>query len=348
MTIPIPATMRASVLLAKEELAVEDRPVPTLAADEVLIKISAVGVCGSDVHYFKEGRIGDFVVSSPLILGHEAAGTIVGVGQDVSPERIGERVSIEPQHPGATSSETMSGRYNLDPHMEFYATPPIDGAFAEYAKIQSHFAFAVPDEVSDDAAALMEPLSVGIAAARKAGITAGSRVLIAGAGPIGVIAVQVARAFGATEIFISDIDEDRLAQAVKFGATGSINPVKEDIATMDLAVDAFIDASGATQAVLSGLRAVRPGGTVVLVGMGADEIALPIPFIQNNELVITGVFRYANTWPTAINLVRTGRVDLDSMVSARFGLEQVQEALDASTLSTSMKVIVTPGSDSNG
>ncbi len=348
MTTPTPANMRTSVLLAKEELTVEERPVPTLAADEVLVKVSAVGVCGSDVHYFKEGRIGDFVVAAPLILGHEAAGTIVAVGTAVSTERIGERVSIEPQHPSSTSAETLSGRYNLDPHMEFYATPPIDGAFAEYAKIQSHFAFAVPDDVSDDAAALMEPLSVGIAAARKAGITAGSRVLIAGAGPIGIIAVQVARAFGATEIFISDIDDKRLSQAMEFGATGTINPMREDIASMDLGVDAFIDASGATPAVLAGLRAVRPGGTVVLVGMGADEIALPIPVIQNKELIITGVFRYANTWPTAIDLVRTGRIDLDRMVSARYGLDQVEEALNASTLSSNLKIIVDPGMKAHG
>ena len=348
MISPTPVTMRTSVLLAKEELTVEERPVPALAADEVLVKVSAVGVCGSDVHYFKEGRIGDFVVSSPLVLGHEAAGTIVAVGSAISTERIGERVSIEPQHPSSTSVETLSGRYNLDPHMEFYATPPVDGAFAEYAKIQSHFAFAIPDEISDDAAALMEPLSVGIAAARKAGITAGSRVLIAGAGPIGVIAIQVARAFGATEIFVSDIDENRLTQAMEFGATCAINPMKEDIASLNLRVDSFIDASGATPAVLAGLRAIRPGGTAVLVGMGADEISLPIPVIQNNELVITGVFRYTNTWPTAIDLVRTGRIDLDRMVTARYGLDQVEEALNASTLSSSLKIIVVPGMTANG
>lgn len=321
----------------------EERPVPVPAVDEVLIKVSAVGVCGSDVHYFKEGRIGDFVVEQPLILGHEAAGTIVAVGSGISAERIGERVSIEPQHPSATSVETLSGRYNLDPHMEFYATPPVDGAFAEFVKIQSHFAFKVPDEVSDEAAALMEPLSVGIAAARKAGITAGSRVLIAGAGPIGVIAVQVAKAFGATEILVSDLDEARRRQAMEFGATGVIDPVTTDIEKLDLGVDAFIDASGATPAVLAGLRAVRPGGVVVLVGMGADEIALPIPVIQNKELLVTGVFRYANTWPTAIELVRTGRVDLDRMVTGRYRLNQVEEALVASTLSTSLKTIVAPG-----
>ena len=336
--------MRASVLLEKRKLAIEERPVPELEPDEVLIKVASVGVCGSDVHYFAEGRIGDFVVEQPLILGHEAGGTIVAVGDRVSPDRVGQRVSIEPQHPGPTSAESLSGRYNLDPHMRFYATPPVDGASAEHVKIQSHLAFAVPDEVSDDAAALMEPPPPGIAAAPKGGITAGPRVLVAGAGPIGIIAAQVARAFGATEIIVSDVDDARLEQSVRFGATRTVNPIREDPAALDLGVDCFIDASGATPAVLSGLRSVRPGGTVVLVGMGADEIALPIPVIQNSEITLTGVFRYANTWPTAIELVRTGRVDLDSLVTGRYGLADVEEALTASTRSTSLKTIVTPGS----
>ncbi|MGY2743626.1 NAD(P)-dependent alcohol dehydrogenase [Arthrobacter sp. UYCu723] len=340
-TTSIPVTMRASVLLEKQKVVVEVRPVPVLEEDEVLVRISSVGVCGSDVHYFKEGRIGSFVVESPLILGHESAGTIVAVGRKVDASRVGERISIEPQHPSATSRETLSGRYNLDPHMEFYATPPVDGAFAEYAKIQSHFAHAVPDSVSDDAAALMEPLSVGIAAARKAGITAGSSVLVAGAGPIGVITAQVAKAFGATDIVVSDLDPTRREQALRFGATRVIDPRESDVS--GLGVDAFIDASGATPAVLSGMRAVRPGGTVVLVGMGADEIPMPVSLIQNNELIVTGIFRYANTWPTAISLVSSGRVDLDSLVTGRYGLDAVEEAMIASTASTSMKTMINPG-----
>lgn len=339
----LPATMRASVLRRAGEVVVEERPVPHPAADEVLIRVTSVGICGSDVHYFKEGRIGDFVVEAPLVLGHEAGGTIVAVGGDIDPARIGERVSIEPQRPSPTSKQSMAGAYNLCPHMEFYATPPIDGAFAEYVTIQGHFAFAVPEMISDDAAALMEPLSVGIAAARKAGITAGSRVLVTGAGPIGVIAAQVAKAFGATEVIVSDIDAGRRAQALDFGADIALNPMTDDATIRALGVHALLECSGATPAVLSGLAALAPAGTAVLVGMGADEIALPIPLIQNRELVVTGIFRYANTWPTAINLVRTGRVDLDSLVTASFGLDAVEEALNASTASTSLKTMIRPG-----
>lgn len=340
---PLPTEMRASVLRQAGDVVVETRPVPTPAADEVLIKVGAVGICGSDVHYYKEGRIGDFVVESPLVLGHEAGGTIVAVGSGVDESRIGERVSIEPQRPSPTSRQTLAGAYNLCPHMEFYATPPIDGAFAEYVTIQSHFAFEVPDTVSDNAAALMEPLSVGIAAARKAGITAGSRVLVTGAGPIGIIAVQVARAFGATEVIVSDIDSDRRAQALKFGADRALNAVTDDAEIKALDVDVLLECSGATPAVLGGLQALAPAGRAVLVGMGADEIALPIPLIQNRELVVTGIFRYANTWPTAIDLVSTGRVDLDSLVTGSYALDEVENALHVSTSSASLKTMILPG-----
>ncbi|SJN39156.1 NAD(P)-dependent alcohol dehydrogenase [Mycetocola reblochoni] len=337
----LPKQMRASVLSAPGSVSVESRPTPSPAADEVLVRVGSVGVCGSDVHYYQHGRIGDFVVESPLVLGHEAGGAIVQVGSAVEASRVGERVSIEPQRPRGDSAETLAGHYNLDPAMEFYATPPIDGAFAEYVLIQSHFAHRVPDSVSNDAAALMEPLSVGIHAARKAGITAGSRVLITGAGPIGVICAQVARAFGALEVVVSDLSEVRRAQALRLGATQALDPRVDPIES--LGVDAFIEASGAAPAIRQGLAALRPAGTAVLVGMGADDPALPVHLIQNKELLVTGVFRYTNTWPLAIALVESGAVDLDSLVTGRFALDEVEAALSESTRESSLKTIVEPG-----
>ncbi len=264
---------------------------------------------------------------------------IVAVGDGVSPRRVGSRVSIEPQRPDPDSRETRSGHYNLCPHMEFYATPPVDGALCEYVTIGSTFAHDVPDAVSDDAAALFEPLSVAIATARKAGITGGSRVLIAGAGPVGVLTAQVARAFGATEIVVSDISADRRANATRYGATRVIDPADESV--HDLDVDAFVDASGAPRAVQDGMRAVRPAGRVVLVGMGGDEYPIPVSVIQNRELWVTGVFRYADTWPTALELVRTGRVELDSMVTGRFDLDHVEDALNHDRTDGSIKAVVT-------
>jgi L-iditol 2-dehydrogenase len=317
----------------------EQRPIPTPGPGDVLVRVSAVGVCGSDTHYYRHGRIGNFVVDAPLVLGHEAAGTIVGVGAGVSAQRIGERVSIEPQRPDPDSDETRRGHYNLCPHMRFYGTPPIDGAFCDYVTIGSGYAHRVPDSVSDDAAALCEPLSVGIAAVRKAGLDGGSRVLITGAGPIGIVLTQLARAYGATDIVVSDPDGDRRAQAKQFGATHTLDPTGEAIG--ELGVDAFIDASGAPSAVVDGIRAVRPAGTVVLVGSGAESMELPTQLIQNRELVLTGVFRYANTWPTAIALVESGRVDLDAMVTAHFPLEKAAEALDSDRTPGSVKSVVT-------
>jgi L-iditol 2-dehydrogenase len=339
----IPTTMLASVLTAKGVISVQERPVPSIDADQVLIKVSSVGVCGSDVHFFKEGTLGDWVVTEPLVLGHESGGTIVAVGAGVPKTRIGQRVSIEPQRPCATSKETLSGHYNLDPDMEFYAVPGVDGAFAEYVAIQSHFAFSVPDNLSDDAAALMEPLSVAIATARKAKFTIGTRVLITGSGPIGIVTAQVARAYGATEIIVTDLDPQRRAQALRFGATRVIDPAVEKVGTLGLNVDAFVEASGASAAVKGGMREVGPSGHVVLVGMGDPETLLPIPVIQRNELIVTGVFRYANTWPTAIELVSSGRIDLDGMVTGHFCLRDVEKALESTSDPTTLKSVVKPG-----
>ncbi|MDV6260225.1 NAD(P)-dependent alcohol dehydrogenase [Rhodococcoides yunnanense] len=333
--------MQASVLTGVHEIRLEERPVPTPASDEVLVQVTAVGVCGSDAHYYREGRIGDYVVGGPLVLGHEAAGVIVAVGNDVPGTRVGQRVSIEPQRPDPTSAQSRAGRYNLCPAMEFFATPPIDGALAEFVLIQSTFAHDIPDTISDEAAALFEPLSVGIASVQKARISAGSSVLIAGAGPVGIVTAQVARAFGATEVIVTDLDASRRANATTFGATRVLDPTIEDVRT--LSVDAFIDASGAARAVFDGIHAVRPAGTVVLVGMGGSDYPLPISVIQNRELVLTGVFRYANTWPIARDLVASGMVDLDAMVTARFGLDGVEDALNADKQSGSIKAVVIPG-----
>lgn len=336
-SLSIPASMRASVLRTPGEIVVEVRPTPVPSPGEVLVAIGSVGVCGSDVHYLKHGRIGDFVVEKPLILGHEAGGRIVAVGAGVPESRVGERVSLEPGVPCRHCDQCRAGRYNLCPDIRFFATPPVDGAFCEYVALPSDFAYSIPDTISDDAAGLLEPLSVGVWACRKAGVGAGSRVLIAGAGPIGLLTAQVAKALGATEILVSDVVEARRTAALRFGATDVLGP---GASLAD--VDAFIDASGAPAAVQAGIRVVRPAGTVVLVGMGADEMALPISVIQNRELTITGTFRYANTWPIAIALAASGRVDLDSMVTGHFGLDEVEKALTAETDPESIKSIVRP------
>ncbi|MGO1850311.1 NAD(P)-dependent alcohol dehydrogenase [Microbacterium sp.] len=338
----VPQTMRASVLIAAGRIEVQNRTVPTPAADEVLVQVSAVGVCGSDVHFYQDGHLGDWNVSEPLVLGHESAGVIVAVGAHISDSRIGERVSIEPQHPSTTSAETLRGEYNLDPHMQFFAVPGTDGAFQEYVTIQSHFAHAVPDQVTDWAAALLEPLSVAIATGRRAAFAPGNRVLITGAGPVGLAIAQVARSAGASEILVSDISAARRETALRFGATTVLDPVTDADSIRDAGVDSFVDASGAAAAVRDGIESLRPGGRAVLVGMGLPNLELPITQIQNKELWITGIFRYANTWPTAIALVARGQVDLDNMVTGTFALDDVEAALNSTSAPDTIKSVVDP------
>ncbi|GAB7193318.1 NAD(P)-dependent alcohol dehydrogenase [Kineococcus sp. NUM-3379] len=337
----VPPAMRVSVLRRALELAVEERPVPRPGPGEVLVRIGSVGVCGSDVHYHRHGRIGEFVVEAPLVLGHEAGGRVVAVGAGVDAARVGERVALEPGVPCRRCAQCRAGRYNLCPDVRFFATPPVDGAFCEYVVHDADFTYAVPDSLSDDAAGLIEPLSVGVWACRKAGVTAGSRLYVAGAGPIGLVTAQVARALGAAEVVVSDIDAGRREAALRFGATSVLDPAAGS--PEGLGADAFVDCSGAQPAVAAGIRAVRPAGTVVLVGMGADEATLPVSYLQNREITLTGTFRYANTYPAAIALAASGAVDLDGLVTGRFGLDEVEAALTSGSTPGSIKSVVLPG-----
>ncbi len=336
----VPATMRASVLVRQGVIEVQERPVPVPAEDEVLVRVASVGVCGSDVHYYQHGRIGDFVVEQPLVLGHEVSGRVVAVGRDVPASRVGERVAVEPQRPCRRCRQCKAGRLNLCPHMRFYATPPVDGAFCDYVTAPADMAHEVPDTMSDDAAALLEPFSVGLWAAHKAGTTPGDRVLVAGAGPIGAMVAQAVRARGAADVVVTDFVDSRRERITSFGATRALHPVDDADEIAALGADAFVDCSGATPAVLAGIRAVRPGGAAVLVGMGADEMPVPVSLVAAREITLTGVFRYVDTWPRGVELFRAGAVDLDGMVTARYPLERVEDALNADSDPLSMKAVV--------
>jgi len=342
--------MRASVLHGVGDLRMEDRPEPSPGPSEVLVRVESVGVCGSDVHYYERGRVGSHVVERPLVLGHEAAGVVASTGPGVTRVSVGDRVSIEPGVPDLTCSECLAGRYNLCPAMRFYATPPIDGAFAELVLTHESFAHRVPDSMDLDSAALLEPVSVAVWAARKSAITAGDRVLVTGAGPIGLIALQVARAFGASEVTVTDVNPHRLHVASRLGATrtidtGDAGDAADSAGTGPTPQDptVLLECSGHPAAVGFGLRALAPAGRAVLVGMGADDASLPVSRIQERELTVTGTFRYANTWPTAIALVASGQVDLAPLVTGHFGLTQAEEALTASGADPrALKSIVRP------
>lgn len=336
-------TMRVSVLRAKGDLVVEERPVPVPGPHQVLVRVASVGVCGSDVHYYEHGRIGSYVVQEPLVLGHEASGVVVALGSEVTRRHVGQRVSVEPGEPDLACPQCLAGRYNLCEAMSFHATPPVDGSFAEVVAVHELFAHPVPDHVSDDAAALLEPLSVAVWACRKAGVTAGSRVLVTGAGPVGLLVVQVSLAQGAAQVVVTDVNPDRLAVAAELGATGTVRAPDQQLPD-GFAPDVLVECSGNGRALLDALPVVAPAGRVVLVGMGGSDVPLPLSLLQERELTLMGVFRYADTWPTAIALVASGRVELDRLVTGRYGLDQVDQALSAArTDAGTIKPVVRPG-----
>jgi L-iditol 2-dehydrogenase len=337
------SSMRAAVLRGVGDVVVEERPIPQAGPGEVVVRVASVGVCGSDTHYYEHGRIGQFVVESPLVLGHEAAGEVTALGPGVTSLAVGQRVSVEPGVPDLTCEQCLAGRYNLCPNMRFFATPPIDGAFAEYVVVHAAFAHPVPDTISDDAAALLEPLSVGIWACRKGRVTAGSRVLVTGAGPIGLVSVQAALAFGATEVVVSDVNPARLALARDLGATDVIDARTARVTDLPRPPEVLLECSGHPAATGAAIRALDRAGRAVLVGMGGDELPLPLSVVQERELEVTGTFRYAGTWPTAIALVAAGRVDLDRLVTGTYGLDQAADALTAGRSDPqSVKVVVHP------
>ena len=334
--------MLVAELIGQREFRLTEQPIDPPGPGEVQVRVGGVGICGSDVHYYRHGRIAEHVVREPLVLGHEASGRVVAVGDGIDPGRIGERVALEPGIPCRRCRECKTGHYNLCPDVRFFATPPVDGAFAEYVTIAADFAHPVPDNLSDDAAALIEPLSVAVWACGKAGVTAGSRVLITGAGPIGLVMAQVARALGATDVIVSDIAPARLEAALRLGATQVLDARSQAPADQGVEADALIDCSGAQVAVSAGIRAVRRAGRVILVGMGADEVTLPVGLIQGRELTVTGTFRYANTYPTAIAMAAAGLVDLDAMVTAHFGLADVATALAQEADPNALKTVIVP------
>jgi L-iditol 2-dehydrogenase len=338
-------TNTAAVLYGIRDIRLEDRPVPEPGPREVLVEVRAVGVCGSDVHWYEHGRIGTRVVTGPLVLGHETMGVIVGVGYEVDERRIGERVAVEPGVPCGSCEQCRAGRYNLCAEIRFHGTPPIDGSFQRYIAIAADFVHPLPSSVSDEAGALIEALAVAVWASRKATIQPGASVLITGAGPIGLLCLQVAVAAGAAEAAISDINPDRLEVAGRLGATRLVDASTERLADTGVRADVLIECSGQPRAITDGIEALAPAGVAVMVGMSpGSEIPVPMATIQTREIRLTGVFRYANVFPTAIALAASGRVELDSLVTDRFPLSSVADALEvAGKKPRTIKPLVEPG-----
>lgn len=345
----LPPTMQAAVLHATRDLRVDQVPVPVPKPDEVLVRVRACGICASDTHYLAHGRIGDFVVEGPMILGHEASGDVVAVGEAVSTDLIGARVALEPGVTCGRCEACKSGSYNLCPDVAFFATPPIDGAMAEYAVLRADMAHAIPSGMSYEAAALVEPLAVGVYSARLVGVGPGDAVVILGAGPIGLCALLACRQAGAGQVIVSDPMENRLAAAAALGATAAVNPLVEDLArvvarlTRDRGVERLLDTAGNRAAAEHAPELMRRGGSIAVVGLPPDDrITYRMNVVAARQLSIHGVFRYANAYGAAISLAAGGQ-PLDRIITHRFPLDEAIAAFEMAEhgKDRSIKVTVT-------
>ncbi|MEM2092430.1 MAG: NAD(P)-dependent alcohol dehydrogenase [Candidatus Bathyarchaeia archaeon] len=321
--------MRAAILYKPSDMRVEHIDVPEIGSGDVLVRVRRVGICGSDVHYYLHGRIGPFIVDKPLILGHECSGDIIEVGEAVDNVKVGDRVVIEPGFTCGVCEYCRSGRYNLCPNIQFYGTPPYNGAFAEYVSAPAGNVHQMPDGMTYEEGAMIEPLAVGLMAAKRGRISAHDSVAIFGAGPIGLLALQAAKSHGALENIVIDVVDYRLDYALKLGAESIINASRENAVdqilrlTGNRGVDVVIEASGSPKAIQQALEVVRPGGRIVLVGYPPSEVPIIVDKILMKELDILGVHRYANVFRTAIRLVSSGRVNVRALVTHVFPFERI-------------------------
>ena len=339
--------MRALVLEKKGELSLREIDLPTaVGRDDVKIAIDTVGVCGSDVHYYTHGRIGPYVVDAPMVLGHEAAGVIVEIGSGVTSFKLGDRVCMEPGVPSLSSRASKLGIYNVDPAVTFWATPPVHGILTAYAVHPAAFTYKLPDNVSFAEGAMVEPFAIGMQAAARARIVPGDVAAVIGAGPIGIMVALAALAGGCSRVFIADLAEDKLAIA---GRYAGIIPVDIRQGTLAAAVarhtdgwgaDIVFEASGSPRPYADIFQIVRPGGAVVLVGLPVEPVAFDIAGAISREVRIETVFRYANIFDRALNLIASGKVDLKPLITGAFEFEDSIAAFEraARGLATDVKL----------
>lgn len=330
-------TMLAAVLNGIKDLRVEERPAPELSPGKVLLRVRRAGICGTDVHYFEEGRFGSFAVTAPFILGHEATGEVIAVAPGVEKPAVGDRVAVNPTRQCGQCDYCRAGRGNLCRRVTVFGSastkPPSNGVFCQYLAAGAGQCHIIPPEMDDGMGALMEPLAVALHALRRAGSVAGKQVMVTGGGPIGLLVAIIARAYGATTIALCDPVAERRQMALAVGADSALDPLettfKDQVAALTGdGFDLLFEASGAPPALKQAFEVVRRGGTIVQIGVfSAPEIPLPINQLMVRELQFVGSFRYGNVWEEAIRLAASGRVNLQPLISRVFPLRQAAEAM---------------------
>ncbi len=316
-------------------MSYKEIPMPIAEDSEVVVQIEYCGICGSDLHYYEYGRIGDYIVDGEFTLGHEVAGTIVEVGHGIQDLKVGDRVALEPGVGCGQCEMCKQGKYNLCPDVVFFATPPVQGALQNYVKHPANMCFKLPENVSTKAGALVEPLAVGLHACRQGGVTLGDSVVILGAGCIGLVTLMSAKALGASNIIVVDLFEKRLEFAKKLGANHVINASREDVfqSVKDIfgerGADVVLETAGSAKTIYQTPFLAKHGGTVVLVGISVkSDLTYNFSQIMAKELTIKSVFRYRNLYPIAINAILNGTIDVEKIVTHEFAFDDVKNAFD--------------------
>lgn len=329
--------MKVAVMNGVGKMGFVEREIPQPADNEVLVKLEYVGICGSDMHYYETGRIGDYVVEPPFVLGHEPGGVVVEVGKNVTHLKVGDRVALEPGKTCGHCEYCREGKYNLCPDVVFFATPPVDGVFQEYVAHEAALCFKLPENVDTLEGALIEPLAVGFHAANQGGAHAGQTAVVFGAGCIGLVSMMALKAEGVSRVYVVDIMQKRLDKAMELGATGAINSMNTDVQeeigrlTEGKGVDLVIETAGMEVTTRQAIHVTKKGATIVLVGYSkTGEMTLPLSLALDKELTFKTVFRYRHIYPMAIEAVASGKVNLKGIVSNIFNFDDIQAAMDKS------------------
>ena len=329
--------MKTAVMLGIGKMGFEERDIPQVKDDEVLVKLEYVGICGSDLHYYETGAIGDYVVEPPFVLGHEPGGTVVEVGKNVTHLKAGDRVALEPGKTCGHCEFCKTGRYNLCPDVVFFATPPVDGVFQEYVAHEADLCFKLPNNVSTLEGALIEPLAVGFHAAIQGDAHLGQKAVVMGAGCIGLVSMMALKARGVSEVYVVDIMEKRLKKALELGADGVINGTEENVEqkirqiTDGRGVDLVIETAGTEITTRQAISIAKKGSNIVLVGYSkSGEMTLPMSLVLDKELTFKTVFRYRHIYPMAIDAVAQGKVNLKGIATHIFDFDDIQNAMDRS------------------